>query len=99
VAELSHGSPKAKPWGLRMLDGGRPCANQPGRQSARLDVTGRFFQVADKVDQVSGGKTSPGVHFSLANTCSSFWTVMLCSQFSSRNRVEAESPTLRPKEA
>jgi hypothetical protein len=26
------------------LDG--PCANQPGSQSARLDVTGRFFQVA-----------------------------------------------------
>jgi hypothetical protein len=23
-----------------------PCADQPGNQSARLDVTGRFFQVA-----------------------------------------------------
>ena len=23
-----------------------PYANQPGNQSARLDVTGRFFQVA-----------------------------------------------------
>ena len=29
-----------------MPDVGRPCANQPGSQSARLDVTGRFFQVA-----------------------------------------------------
>jgi hypothetical protein len=31
---------------LEMPDVGRPCANQPGSQSARLDVTGRFFQAA-----------------------------------------------------
>jgi len=29
-----------------MPDVGRPRANQPGSQSARLDVTGRFFQAA-----------------------------------------------------
>jgi hypothetical protein len=36
-----------------MPDVGWPCANQPGRQSARLDVTGRFFQAIQSVHSMA----------------------------------------------
>lgn len=36
------GHPKLNHGGLGMPGDGWPCADQPGNQSARLDVTGRF---------------------------------------------------------
>jgi len=51
------GHPKPNHGGLEMpnLDG--PCANQPGRRSARLDVTGRFCQPIQSVQSMAVLKT------------------------------------------
>ena len=55
VATTGH--PKPNHGGREMPDVGRPCANQPGRQSARLDVTGRFCRPIQSVQSMAVLKT------------------------------------------